>query len=261
MDKRIGVVLLNWNGAEFTVPCLQSIFASVRRPWKIVVVDNVSTDGSPDLLESSFPTVTILRNPRNLGFAGGNNVGIRHLLAEADLVWILNNDTEVHPQCLGMLVAQLDADPGLAAVSGKILFASPPDRIWYTGAQWRWWSLTASHRGAMEQDVGQYNIPGDVGFISGCCMLVRAVDLKQVGALDERYFVYDEDAEWCLRALKAGLKLAVPSYAQAVERPRDSAEAIEYVSDVLKDELTGGCPIASSQFPLLQDTIRQPNRS
>lgn len=212
-QARVGVALLNWNGGEFTIPCVESLIASELKPWRIVVADNASTDGSADAVASAFPDVPVIRNDRNLGFAGGTNVAVKALLADgADLVWILNNDTVVDPRCLGELVEEMGRDDGVAAVSAKIHYEQPRDVIWYAGATWSRWTFAAPHRGEREVDRGQFDQTEDVGFVSGCCMLVRATALRKVGLLDEAYVAYYEDADWCLRALHAGYRLRyVPS--------------------------------------------------
>ena len=207
-QARVGVALLNWNGGEFTIPCIESLLASELPPWRIAVVDNASTDGSPDAIAARFPEVRLIRNERNLGFAAGTNAAVRALLAEgADPIWILNNDTVVHPACMCELAQELDRDPGVAAVSGKILCEKPSDVIWYGGGEWTRWSFAPVHRGEGEQDHGQCDRAEDVGFMSGCCILVRGAALRAVGLLDERYFAYNEDSDWCRRALKHGLRL------------------------------------------------------
>ncbi len=207
-NLKVGVVLVNWNGGELTIPCINSILASSYAPWRILVIDNASTDGSPDQIAKVFPEVILIRNKENLGFAGGNNIGIRELMrAGADLVWILNNDTVIDEKCLEALVRQMEKEPDIAAATGKILYETPPNRIWYAGGYWRYWSMTAPHRGRLEVDKGQYDCAADVDFISGCCMLVRHWALERNGLFNERYFAYFEDVEWCLRARSAGLRL------------------------------------------------------
>ena len=205
---RVGIALLNWNGGEFTIPCIESLLASELPPWRIAVVDNASTDGSPDAIAARFPEVLLIRNERNTGFAAGTNTAARALLAEgADPIWILNNDTIVDPACLRELTRELDRDPAAAAVSGKILREEPSDVIWYGGGKWTRWSFAPVHLGEGERDRGQCDRAEDVSFLSGCCILVRAAALRQAGLLDERYFAYYEDGEWCLRALRKGLRL------------------------------------------------------
>ena len=208
---KAGVALVNWNGGEFTIPCVESLLASEPPPWRIVVVDNASTDGSPDAIANRFPQVQLIRCDRNLGFAGGTNVAVRALLdAGADLIWILNNDTVVQPTCLDLLSREIEREgegKPLAAVSAMILFQEPGDVIWYAGGNWSRWTLAAPHRGEGEVDRGQYDRPEDVGFLSGCCILARAEALRKIGLFDERFVAYHEDADWCLRALKAGYRL------------------------------------------------------
>ncbi len=207
-QARVGVALLNWNGGEFTIPCVESLLASDLPPWRVVVVDNASTDGSPDVIAVRFPEILLIRNERNLGFAAGTNAAIRALLAAgADPIWILNNDTVVHPACLWELTRELDRDPGVAAVTAKIYRQEPSDVFWYAGGDWSRWSFAAEHRGEGERDHGQYDVAEDVDFMSGCCILARAATLREVGLLDERYFAYYEDGDWCLRALKKRRRL------------------------------------------------------
>lgn len=205
---RVGVALLNWDAADLTLACIDSLLAGETVPWRILVVDNGSTDGSQACLRAAGRGVELYESPENLGFAGGTNVAVRELIASgADAVWVLNNDTVVGSECLRELTAALAADPDVAAVTGKILYESPAGRIWYAGAQWRRWSLTAPHRGQGQRDRGQFDVPCDVGFISGCCLLARVEAFMRVGLFNEKYFAYWEDAEWCLRARRAGLRL------------------------------------------------------
>src|SRR2546430_14666314 len=129
----LGVVILNWNGMDVTPRCLDSILRSSSPPDQIVVVDNASTDGSADHIRGRYPQVALIVNDSNLGFAEGNNVGIRYLLERAfDLVLLLNNDTVVDPDCLRELKRAAETQP--AAAYGAIIYElSAPGRIWYSG--------------------------------------------------------------------------------------------------------------------------------
>lgn len=218
----VGVALLNWNGGEMTAACIDSLLAGSLVPGRIVILDNASTDGSAQWLGDKYPDVHMIRNEINRGFTGGNNIAIRYLLdAGVDIVWVLNNDTVVEKDCLRLLVEAMRKDVSVAACSGKILYENPPDRIWYAGANWHHWSLKSPHRGALETDRGQYDRLEDVCFISGCCMFVRRSTFENVGLFDEAFFAYCEDADWCLRAQRAGLRLQyVP---QAIVRHKVSA--------------------------------------
>ena len=206
--QAVGVVLVNWNGAGFTIPCIESLLAGSVTPDRIVVVDNASRDNSPELLAEKFPGIELIRNRENLGFTGANNIGISRLMAEGcDYVWILNNDTTVDGECLGALKSYMAGHPEVSACSGKILYAEPDQRIWYAGARYDTWTMGFAHRGQGEDDTGQYESVEEVPFLSGCCMFVRREALECVGLFDEHFFAYYEDSDWCLRAREARLRL------------------------------------------------------
>ena len=204
----IGVVLVNWNGAEHTIPCIESLLAGTVKPDRIVVVDNGSRDGSPDKIAERFPDIDLIRNSENLGFTGANNIGINSLMTEGcSYIWILNNDTTVDRQCLAVLKEYMEKDSDVAACSGKILFADPQNLIWYAGATYNPWTVRIKHRGHAEKDRGQYDTVERVPFISGCCMFVRREAIERVGVFDDIFFIYGEDTDWCLRAEKAKMRL------------------------------------------------------
>jgi GT2 family glycosyltransferase len=207
-DARVAVILLNWNGVHLTVPCINSLITGTVKPTTIIVVDNASTDRSIETLRASFADIDIVVNEKNLGFTGGNNVGFkRTLTGNYDFIWVLNNDTVVKDDCLKNLLQAMYDDSNIVAASGKILYEDPSDRIWYAGAEFSYWSLRTSHRGEMEKDIGQYNLPEDVPFISGCCIFMRSSALVTVGFFDNNFFAYSEDVDWCLRAKRLGLRL------------------------------------------------------
>src|SRR6266850_7739598 len=105
-DARVGLIVLNWNGAEFTIPCVQSVLQGRITPSRIVIVDNGSTDGSVERIRKQFPSLDLQANSQNLGFTGGNNGAIEILLqSDVEYVWLLNNDTEVAPDCLAKMLA------------------------------------------------------------------------------------------------------------------------------------------------------------
>lgn len=220
----IGVVLLNWNTGDFTQVCLEFLFAADRKPDHVVIVDNASTDGSPDRLAAAWPGLILLRQSTNTGFAGGNNIGIRHLLehTDCDLVWILNNDTEVAPDCLSLMATALADDPELGAVTGKMLY--PPEdhdgqrKIWYGGGDVSPWTLEATHWGQDELDGPAVDSPADVTFLSGCSMLIRRSVLEQLGGFDNQFFIYCEDVDWSLRATAAGIRMRYLPAAELLHR-------------------------------------------
>jgi len=209
--RTLTVVVLSWNGLSLTRDTLRSLEAcQVPGSWRlrVLVVDNASSDGSPQMVRDEFPGVELLALPENRRFAGGNNEGLRRALdAGADAVMLLNNDVVADPKMIAKLLAALDEQPDAGAAAPLIYFAPPSDRIWYGGGRCRPWLAHSSHRGLRERDRGQYRSIEDTGYLTGCCLLARAEAWRKVGLLDERYFIYAEDADWSLRARAAGFRL------------------------------------------------------
>jgi len=209
--RTLTVVVLSWNGLSLTRDTLRSLEAcQVPGDWRlrVLVVDNASSDGSPQMVRDEFPGVELLALPENRRFAGGNNEGLRRALdAGADAVMLLNNDVVADPKMIAKLLAALDEQPDAGAAAPLIYFAPPSDRIWYGGGRCRPWLAHSSHRGLRERDRGQYRSIEDTGYLTGCCLLARAEAWRKVGLLDERYFIYAEDADWSLRARAAGFRL------------------------------------------------------
>jgi GT2 family glycosyltransferase len=215
--------VLSWNGREDTLACLGSLAACTYRPLDLLCVDNGSSDGSADAIADTHPAVQLVRLARNLGFAGGMNAGLRAALdAGADAVITLNNDMVVEPGFVEPLVAVVASDPLAAAACSQVLFAEPPDRVWYAGARWR------PRRGHHGRHLGHGGPPLDAATLPfatdrACAgaMLAPRTALERVGLFDEALFAYAEDVDWSLRAREAGLRvLVVPA---SVVRHRVSA--------------------------------------
>jgi hypothetical protein len=198
--KTLAVIVLSWNGAALTRDTLRSLAACrVPEGWRLhtLVVDNASGDGSPGMVRDEFPGVELLALPENRRFAGGNNAGLeRALAAGADAIILLEK-----------LLAALAENPAAGAAAPLIYFAPPTDRIWYAGGRCRPWLAHSSHRAIRARDHGQFRSVEETGYLTGCCLLATAEAWTKVGLLDERYFIYAEDADWCLRARAAGYAL------------------------------------------------------
>jgi GT2 family glycosyltransferase len=209
MTEQVTIVVLNWNGLADTLSCLASL-ANLEYPdCQVVIVDNGSADGSAQAIRDQYPGVIVIENPQNLGFTGGNNVGIRHALATgADYVLLLNNDTEVAPDFVRCLLAAAQADPAVGIAGPLIYYHSQPDVLWSAGGAIDWRRGSTWMVGLDERDTGQFGTePQEVDFVSGCAMLVRKSVLERVGLLDERFFAYYEETEWCARTRRAGYKI------------------------------------------------------
>lgn len=208
MNRSVYLIILNWNGWQDTAECIESCKILEGNNLHIVIVDNGSTDQSEYELRRRFPEMAILQTGLNLGYAGGNNVGIRYALEKgADYIWLLNNDTVVDTDALVELISIAEISPDVGVVGSKILLYMKRNYIWFAGGFWKGNKLFPSHRGEGERDMGQYDSVSEVDYISGCSLLFRSDVVSEVGYLDEGYFLYWEDTDWCARILNAGWKV------------------------------------------------------
>jgi GT2 family glycosyltransferase len=200
-------VILNTSRRDDTLACLDSLAASTYANHETIVLDNASTDGSPDAIRAAHPGVHVLALGENLGYAGNNNVGIAAALARgAAWVFVLNEDTVLAPECLARLVAAGEADARIGIVGPMVYHHAEPDVIQSAGGIiGRYWD--SRHLGVNTPDRGQYARPHDVHWISGCAILVRRAVIEQVGTIDPRYFYFWEETEWCIRAGRAGWRV------------------------------------------------------
>jgi GT2 family glycosyltransferase len=200
-------VILNTNRRGDTLACLESLAHSTHANHRVIVLDNASTDGSVDAIRQGFPSSQVLRLAANLGYAGNNNVGLRSALdQDAAWVFVLNEDTIVHADCLAELVRVGESDGRIGVVGPLVYHHSEPGVIQSAGGELgaRWESR---HAGQNEPDTGQFPLPRDVEWVTGCAILVRAAAIRQIGVLDERFFYYWEETEWCLRARREGWRV------------------------------------------------------
>lgn len=207
---KVAVVIPNWNGKHWLGPCLDALRNQTFGPFKVIVVDNGSTDRSTAFMAERYPEVQVCAEPQNLGFAGGMNVGIR---AAGDAVYVaaLNNDTVADPGWLGNMVAALDADPRAGSVAALMLSLQDPRVIDTMGDGYGWTGL-AFKLGSGGSVSGVPRDPFEVfGASAGAC-LYRKHMLDEVGLFDESYFAYMEDVDLALRARLAGWScIAVPA--------------------------------------------------
>jgi GT2 family glycosyltransferase len=205
------VVLLNWNGVADTLECLASLREQQHPAVKTVVVDNGSEKDEATIIEQQYPEVAVLRQGRNLGFCGGNNVGIRHAIANgADYVLILNNDTIAPPELISELMRVSGGLEKVGAVSPLIMCHPQTDLIWYAGSVWE--AATAGFRHPLSYESRQKFKASEAfptAYACGCCMLVSTEVLNRVGLMDERYFIYYDEADWCSRMKESGFECYV----------------------------------------------------
>jgi GT2 family glycosyltransferase len=200
-------VILNTNRREDTLECLNSLEKGTYQNHKVIVLDNASTDGSVQAICSHFPIAQVIELEKNLGYAGNNNAGIEAAMGMgADWIFVLNEDTILAPDCMASLVELAESDPQIGIAGPTVYHYDEPNVIQSAGGKLdRHW--TSAHIGQNQEDRGQFALPQEVDWISGCAILVRRGVIEQVGALDARFFYYWEETEWCLRARQAGWRI------------------------------------------------------
>lgn len=208
----VTIVVLSWNQSLLTENCVRSLLAVNQPGIQILVVDNNSSDNTVQALKNNFEgQITVIANKENLGFAGGNNVGIRHALdLNADHIMLLNNDTIVERNFLQPMLTTLQSDPRIGATTPKIYLmddGKKGERIWAAGGQVNLWLGQSGSRGIGKIDTGQFDKMEEVGYASGCCILIKRETLEEVGLLNEDYFAYYEDVDWSLRARQCGYRI------------------------------------------------------
>ncbi|HEY2773511.1 MAG TPA: glycosyltransferase family 2 protein [Candidatus Binatia bacterium] len=202
---RVVAVVLDWNGASDTVRCVRSLAALSDGALETIVVDNGSRRSPRDALASAGLDASIVETGVNLGYAGGNNVGIAAALERgADFVWILNNDVEVDAGGLEPLLEAAARSPRAGVLGSRVVRGDDPSRIWVAWGEVTWGQSLIRLVGENAADDERYRIERDVEWLPGCALLFRAAALREVGGFDEEFFAYHEDVDWAARARRAG---------------------------------------------------------
>jgi GT2 family glycosyltransferase len=219
LTRKAYVLVLNWNNWEDTNDCLASLKSLDYDDWKLIVIDNGSTDGSVGRIRERFPEVEIMELGDNCGFAKGNNAGIRVALERgAEYVWLLNNDTTVDPNSLSALVKRAETDPKIGAVGSAIYYAREPERLQvWGGGNIDFWLGRSRH---FIRPVADRRIQ----YLMGASLLLRRPILKSLGLLDEGFFMFWEDSDYGFRLRKAGLILAVAPESKVLHKGSGSFE-------------------------------------
>lgn len=197
------VILVNWNGANDTIECIASLQNLQYPRYRILIVDNCSSDTSVDIIRSSYEDVEIIQLKENTGFAGGNNIGIRHAFANsAKYAWLLNNDTTVTADSLSHLVTLAESHPDHNFFGSWISFYSDKTRLWFGGGSYNWF-MGAIGSPLFKREISTLPENTDVtevSWITGCSLLVSDQTISRCGYMDESFFLYREELEWQLRA-------------------------------------------------------------
>jgi GT2 family glycosyltransferase len=212
---------VNWNTRDLLAGCLQSVYATIDGlVLEVIVVDNASTDGSPQMVRNQFPRAKLIESQENLGFARGNAVALRE--ASGEYLLLLNPDAVLQPQAVARLCAALDACPDLGAVGAQLLNPDGTEQESWGRFPSLWTELPILNRLQAKYSPSPScasELPGGalpVDWLSGACLLIRRKTLEEVGLLDEDYWLYTEEADWCFRARQAGWEMALLPQAQVV---------------------------------------------
>ncbi len=205
MMEKVGVVILNYKVAPLVVNAVKSVLKSSYKNLKVYVIDNNSNDGVEDEM-ANFPEVKFIQTGDNLGYTGGNNIGIKKALEDrCEWVFLLNPDAEVDHNAIKILVERTKEND--AQLSNPKIYFAGSKKIWFAGKKLDLLNVLGSHRGVDEQDSGKYDQEEELEDGTGCAMLVEAKVFEKIGFLDQDYFLYYEESDFIYRARKAGFKM------------------------------------------------------
>lgn len=207
--KLVSIITVNFNQYQVNIDFLKSILnnPSSQHNVEVIFVDNGSSNEYIEAYKSVFPALIYVRSDINLGFAGGNNLGVD--IAQGDYLLFLNNDTEISENTIDVMVDELDNNPEIGLLSPLILYYDKPDTIQYAGFTKMNYLTCRNHGiGNLEVDKGQYRTDSrETGYCHGAAMMCSSIALKEVGLMAEDYFLYYEELDWCERFKKAGKKI------------------------------------------------------
>ncbi len=202
----VSIITVNYDHPEVTLALLSSLRLITYPKIEIIIVDNASPKDDPSILKKNFSEIIFIQSSVNLGFAGGNNLGVRS--AKGKYVLFINNDTEVEPGFLEPLVAKCESDKRIGAVSPKIKFYYQPDTIQFSGqAPINHYTMRSYGYGYGAKDIGQFDKDALTNFVHGAAMMMPISVIKQVGLMPESYFLYYEELDWCSSIKRAGYQL------------------------------------------------------
>lgn len=204
---KVSIIVLNWNGKDDTVECLESLKKITFPKYKIILVDNGSTDGSVEFFENFYPEIEIIKNEMNLGFAEGNNVALKWAVDNGtDYVLLLNNDVVVDPDFLSELIFVAENNQSVGVVGPTVYYYDNVDKIQSAGGKIDWNKGNAPNFITMEH-MSEISTIRDVDYIMGCALLAKTELIEKIGYLNKHYFAYWEETDWCVRAQKAGYRI------------------------------------------------------
>jgi GT2 family glycosyltransferase len=202
----VSIITVNYDHPQVTLDLLKTLRMITYPNVEIFVIDNASPNDDPSIIKSTYSEINFIQSGVNLGFAGGNNLGIRK--ARGKYILFINNDTEVEPGFLEPLVAKCESDPRIGAVSPKIKFYHHPDTIQFCGqAPMNHYTMRSHGIGYGIVDKGQFEVDSMTPFVHGAAMMVPRSVIEKVGLMPECYFLYYEELDWCAAMKRSGYQL------------------------------------------------------
>lgn len=212
MSPSVYIIILNWNTPSDTIECLNSLDKVDYDNFKVIVIDNGSTDDSVERISSAHPDIILIKNQENLGFTEGNNIGIRFALEKgADYVFILNNDTTVNRDVLKELVYAAENEDSVGILAPKTYYYDEPDIINSCGTDVNWFKLRPNLGDCGKKDNGQFESILERGLFPGSALFLTRAAMEGIGFFDKSFFIFHEDTDLCLRSKSKGYRnLLVP---------------------------------------------------
>jgi hypothetical protein len=230
----VSIIIVNWNTREVVQGCLTSIYEQTRDiDYEVIVVDNASTDGSAEMVKKNFPRVILIENSENRGFAAANNQGIA--IAKGRYMLLLNSDTVVLDNAIAKIVSFADDNPDAAVMGCRVLntdmtlqptcfmFPSILNMLLSTSYLYKLFRKSKFFGRERMAWWGRNDVR-EVDVVTGCFMLVRRESIEQVGLMDERFFMYAEETDWCYRFKKAGYKIIFAPHAEIIHIGGESSK-------------------------------------
>ncbi|WP_020533004.1 glycosyltransferase family 2 protein [Flexithrix dorotheae] len=205
-NPQVSIITVNYNQTQVTCEFLDSLEKNSFKNYEVIVIDNASIENPTSTILLKYPWVKVVTSEENLGFAGGNNLGIK--IAKGEYLLFVNNDTEITENFFEPLIHQLQSNPDVGIVSPKIKYFSHPEIIQYAGFS-KINSITGRNRtiGKKQKDLGQFNEPTNTHYAHGAAMMVSKKVIDKVGGMPEAFFLYYEEMDWCEKIKRAGFKI------------------------------------------------------
>lgn len=205
MKEKVGIVIVNYNGREYQNECIRSIYEMNYRNFEIIVVDSNSQDDSVKMLLEEFPNVTVLIQNENVGVARGNNIGIKYVIDHGmEYTLLLNNDTVLDKNLLSNLLCKASEK---TITVPKIYYYNPSNLLWFAGGNINWKKIETVHEKYRETESIEETTPRYITYSPTCCMLIHNSIFQNVGMIDENYFMYYDDTDFCVRLIENGVSI------------------------------------------------------